>query len=97
MWAYYIQEPSYLFCYIFLSFCIFSEETQTNLCEVTENSRQNQELVSDLTQQSKINEAQIQTLKQEKSKLIGEFKQVKINLESCENEKLEYSFSSLLS
>lgn len=67
----------------------FLEETQANLCEASERSRQNQEQLLDLTQQCKLNEAQLTTLKLEKSKLISEYQLMKTTLENYENEKLE--------
>jgi hypothetical protein len=42
-----------------------------------------------LTQQNKTFEAQIQTLKSEKSKLNADYQLAKTNLENYENEKLE--------
>lgn len=68
------------------------EETQANLCEVTEKSRQSQEQLLDLTQQFKLTEAQLQTLKLEKSKLNAEYQLMKTTMDNYENDKLEYFF-----
>jgi hypothetical protein len=59
---------------------------------VTERNRQNQEILFDLTQQSKTYEAQIQTLKAEKSKLSADYQMAKSSLENYENEKIESVF-----
>ena len=59
------------------------------MCDLSEKHRQNQETIIDLNQQVKSNEAQIQTLKIEKSNLNAQYQQVKQNLEIHENEKLE--------
>jgi hypothetical protein len=56
---------------------------------MSEKNRQNQESLIDLNQQVKTYEAQIQTLKIEKSNLNAQYQQVKQNLEIHENEKLE--------
>ncbi|RNA32793.1 TATA element modulatory factor isoform X1, partial [Brachionus plicatilis] len=64
-------------------------DSQANLCDVSEKNRQNQELVLDLTHQTKALEAQIQTLKSEKSRINTEYQLCKTNLERFENEKLE--------
>lgn len=56
---------------------------------MSEKNRQNQELVIDLTQQTKTLEAQIQTLKTEKSRINTEYQLCKTNLDRFENEKLE--------
>ena len=71
-------------------FC-FAEECQANLCEASEKNRQNQESLIDLNQQIKSYEAQIQTLKIEKSNLNALYQQVKQNLEIHEHDKLEYA------
>lgn len=67
----------------------FAEESQANVCELVEKNRQNQEDLLETSQQLKIFEAQIQTLKQEKSKLNIENLMVKSNLEKIENERFE--------
>lgn len=64
-------------------------DAQANLCDISEKNRQNQELVFDLTQQTKSLEAQIQTLKNEKTRINTEYQLSKTSLERIENEKLE--------
>lgn len=64
-------------------------DAQANLCDVSEKNRQNQELVIDLTQQTKTLEAQIQTLRNEKNRINTDYQMSKTNLEKLENEKLE--------
>lgn len=59
------------------------------MCDVTEKNRYNQDLVIDLTQQTKSLEAQVQSLKIEKSRINAEYQLCKTNLENYENEKLE--------
>lgn len=56
---------------------------------MTEKNRQNQDLVLDLTQQCKLTEAQLQTIRLEKSKLNAEYQLVKTAMDNYENEKLE--------
>jgi cell division FtsZ-interacting protein ZapD len=75
---------------MFNIFLCLTEEAQANLCDVSERHRQNQEILIDLTQQNKTYEAQIQTLKLEKSRLNAEYQMAKSNLENYENDKIEF-------
>jgi hypothetical protein len=68
----------------------FSEEAQSQLCELSEKERHTSEQFFDLTQRTKAHEAQIHTLKLEKSKLVAECESLKAKLEIFENEKLQY-------
>ena len=65
------------------------KEVQGNLCELNEKTRYDQETIMDLEQKIHTFEAQIQTLKSEKSKLNAEFQLAKSNLDKNENESYE--------
>ena len=47
---------------------MFTEESQASLCDLTEKNRYDQEVLIELNQKLKTYEAQLQTLKVEKSK-----------------------------
>lgn len=59
------------------------------MCEYTEKNRYDQETILDLEQKIHTYEAQIQTLKSEKSKLNAEYQLAKSNLDKNENEIYE--------
>ena len=68
---------------------MFTEESQASLCDLTEKNRYDQEVLIELNQKLKTFEAQLQTLKAEKSKLNAEFQLAKTHLETYENDKYE--------
>ncbi len=68
------------------------KETQSNLVDVQEKYRQSEEILIETAQQVKLLEAQLSTLKVEKSKLNAEYQMIKANLETSETEKLEFVF-----
>ncbi len=74
---------------VFIIFLNFPEEAQSQLCELSEKERHTSEQLFDLTQKSKAYEAQMHTLKLEKSKLVAECESLKAKLEIFENEKLQ--------
>jgi hypothetical protein len=59
------------------------------VCELSEQNRSDRETIIDLNQKVKTYEAQIQTLKSEKSNINAEYLLAKNNLEIYENEKYE--------
>jgi TATA element modulatory factor len=65
------------------------KESQANCCDLTEKNRYNKEQLIEMQQQIKTYEAQMNTLKTEKSKINAEYQMVKTSLETYENEKFE--------
>ena len=71
--------------------CVYHivEEAQSTVCELTERNRHNQETLLETSRQINTFEAQIQTLKIEKSNLSAELHATKKRLENHENDTYE--------